>query len=53
MIIVFCSKHPKYKGIRLPRCQCKACLDLYNLRNLLSGAPRIPFDSPSRFLKAK
>jgi hypothetical protein len=28
-----CDRHPKYKGIRKPLCQCSNCWDIWDLRH--------------------
>lgn len=32
-----CKKHPKYKAIRKPRCNCKDCWDIYRVECLKKG----------------
>jgi hypothetical protein len=28
-----CNKHPKYKAIRMPRCQCTTCWDMWDIKH--------------------
>jgi hypothetical protein len=43
-----CSKHPKYKGKKLPKTECTECLTIY----LKLKTPRLPL-KPTKVFKDK
>ena len=46
---MFCPKHPKYKGKRLPKYECTQCADLYFK---IHKKPRMPI-KPTKIIKDK
>jgi hypothetical protein len=46
-----CEKHPQYKALRQPQCECKICWEMYNETLKDELRPLYDFSKLKKFLR--